>query len=230
VRDLFFLLGLLQHKSMRAPIAPPYCFAAACARPSPPTGGPAHARPAPAPRGARLGAYAVPFLAADTSVVRRTAGALAAAGEPAYHAAARRTLPSRRALYTYLLFGSALLFLARRPWSRASPLRLPRLFNAGRLSHEGPPERQLAETSLSVTFSASGCARGEGAAPPPAPGDARALPSARGALGAGPGCAPPAALFRGAGLAERPRARGVASEEVRPLHAPRVPAAGRFGR
>ncbi len=186
--------------------------------------------PGPRPRRAarasyyepRLGAYAVPFLGADASVLRRTAGALAAASEPAYHAAVWLTLPSRRALYTYLLFGSVFLFLARRPWGRTLLLRFPRLFTAGCFSHAGPTERQLAETSFAITFFASG-----DAAQPPAPGDARrphgaalaarvsgpesgyvatptlavaaaeTLLAERGALGTGPGCATPAALFRG---------------------------------
>ena len=107
----------------------------------------------------RVDAWTLPFMGSDASVVRRTTAALAAEGKP-YHSNVYLTLPSRRALFLFTLFGGVFAFLAGRGWGRRLLLAYPRFFTAGMFSHEGPNEQQLAETTFEMINIGRGYSKG----------------------------------------------------------------------
>lgn len=65
----------------------------------------------------------VTYAGADVAIVRRTQSALSAAGEPAVHFAARFAVPSTPALVQFVLFGAAMMTLAKWSWGRALLLK-----------------------------------------------------------------------------------------------------------
>jgi len=121
-------------------------------------------RKRPGPHWSRLArAWALPFIGADASVVRRTQEHLVAAGAAGPYATqlpiqfgAYVAIQSAAWLAVATLLGSALAFLCRFPLGRALVLAYPRAFSAGVFSHAGPSAAQLAQTSFSMTFHVRG--------------------------------------------------------------------------
>lgn len=104
----------------------------------------------------RLQAYTLPFPGADASVVRRTQAALAAAGEPAVHFAARFAVPSAYYAAVAVAVGGAMMALAKHSWGRALLLKYPGVMSYGLVSHEGPTQEQMEAATAEVVLSASG--------------------------------------------------------------------------
>lgn len=100
-----------------------------------------------------LGKYAAPFPGADVSVVRRT---------QRYLHENHDIVPVQFQMYFLInslwgvlmaaLFGSMFKWLAYRNWGRSLLLRFPSFFSLGQVSKRGPTERQMRETSFSVTL------------------------------------------------------------------------------
>jgi len=137
----------------------------------------------------------------------------------------------------FTFFGGIFSFLAQRPWGRRLLLAYPRLFTNGVFSHEGPNERQLAETSFEMINIASGYSTGTPSEPNAAPDKviktlvagpepgyracsifvcaaAATLLKERGKLGIPGGVHTPAYLFQNTTYVERLRARGIVFEKL----------------
>mmetsp|Transcript_10472 Transcript_10472/g.26626 ORF Transcript_10472/g.26626 Transcript_10472/m.26626 type:complete len:425 (+) Transcript_10472:117-1391(+) len=125
--------------------------------PAPPAiPGPKPSRSAGARFSKTVNAWALPFIGADASIVRRSQAALAAQGMPATHYTAMFTVGSRWSVFLFGLFGSVFMKLARTSWGRGLLLRYPSLFSYGLFSHDGPTEEMMAQTRFSMTFVARG--------------------------------------------------------------------------
>lgn len=113
----------------------------------------------------RLKSWCLPFPGADPSVVRRsqlylseedkTEGGYCGEVPPTQYAA-YFTLPSFYSLMLFFAFGFIFKILAGSSLGRKLLLRFPKLFTNGLFSHEGPSQRQLEETSFSMTLFTSG--------------------------------------------------------------------------
>jgi short subunit dehydrogenase-like uncharacterized protein len=103
--------------------------------------------------------WAMPFMGSDASVVRRTQRSLVDAGAedalPVQYSALM-TIKNSFWLFIFMLFGALLRFLVQWSWGRSLVLSHPRFFTFGAFSHEGPNAAQLASTTFSMTFFASG--------------------------------------------------------------------------
>ncbi|GAB4820285.1 hypothetical protein N2152v2_007331 [Parachlorella kessleri] len=113
----------------------------------------------------RVGAWTLPFMGADASVVRRTMAALAAAGQPVAHHSMSFTLPSGYYKNLFLLFGSIMQWLAQRPWGRQLLLAAPGLFSYGMFTHAGPSEQQMRDTVFYMTNVGHGFSQGSPSTP-----------------------------------------------------------------
>ncbi|KDD74806.1 hypothetical protein H632_c1062p0 [Helicosporidium sp. ATCC 50920] len=185
----------------------------------------------------RVRGWAVPFLGADASVVRRTWSALARAGEPTAHTAVYLVLPSRWYLALYFVYIAVFGFLAQWSWGRSLLLRFPSLFSHGLFSRQGPTEQQMRETRFCFTHIAAGYSRGEPRAPGQDPDlihtvdvigpepaykacamfvvqGAVTLLEERGKLKAEPGVHTPGYLFRDTKYVQRLEARGIEFQRV----------------
>jgi short subunit dehydrogenase-like uncharacterized protein len=108
-------------------------------------------------------AYALPFIGADASVVRRTQRSLVAAGVAG---PGHEQLPVQFAAYVTFrtafwlaaatVMGSLMSTLCRSKMGRQLVLALPRTFSLNTFSHEGPSSEQMATTAFSMTFFAQG--------------------------------------------------------------------------
>ena len=108
-------------------------------------------------------AYALPFIGADASVVRRTQRSLVSAGVAGPSMA---QLPVQFSAYVTFrnafwlaaatVMGSLMSALCKWRLGRALVLGAPRMFSLNTFSHEGPSEAQLATTTFSMTFFAQG--------------------------------------------------------------------------
>ena len=106
--------------------------------------------------------YAIPFLGADVSVVKRSQRFL--------HEKLNET-PVQYSMYSCIgglwrffllvLFGGIFQFLANRQWGRSLLLKHPKFFTSGIFSHDGPTQQQLKETSFSITMYGEGYSDGE---------------------------------------------------------------------
>ena len=108
-------------------------------------------------------AYALPFIGADASVVRRTQRSLVAAGVagPSHEQlpvqfAAYVTFRSAFWLAAATVMGSLMSTLCKSRLGSKLVLALPRTFSLNTFSHEGPSEQQMATTAFSMTFFAQG--------------------------------------------------------------------------
>lgn len=104
----------------------------------------------------RLGAYTLPFIGADASVLRRTMWSLAAEGRPVTKCAVYLTIPNLYYLVLFLLFGTLFKLLALRRWGRRLLLMYPDVFSFGMFPHAGPTEQQMQQTSFHFTNIAVG--------------------------------------------------------------------------
>nr|CAB3265889.1 saccharopine dehydrogenase-like oxidoreductase [Phallusia mammillata] len=101
--------------------------------------------------------YAIPFLGADPSVVKRSRRFLYEKDEvPPVQYIMYMCIPGFWNLFLLMFFGGLFKFLAMRSWGRKLLLNHPKFFTAGMCSHEGPTEQQLAETSFSLTMYCEG--------------------------------------------------------------------------
>ena len=108
-------------------------------------------------------AYALPFIGADASVVRRTQRSLVSAGVAGPSAeqlpvqfSAYVTFRSAFWLAAATVMGSLMSSLCRWRWGRALVLAMPRSFSLNAFTHDGPTEAQMAATTFTMTFLAQG--------------------------------------------------------------------------
>ena len=108
-------------------------------------------------------AFALPFIGADASVVRRTQRSLIAAGAAGPSAellpvqfSAYVTFKSAAWLAAAAVMGAVMSTLCKWSWGRALVLAAPRTFSLDTFSHRGPSEEQMAATQFSVSFFAQG--------------------------------------------------------------------------
>mmetsp|Transcript_1486 Transcript_1486/g.2621 ORF Transcript_1486/g.2621 Transcript_1486/m.2621 type:complete len:426 (-) Transcript_1486:380-1657(-) len=128
--------------------------------PQPAIPGPRPSKSAGARFSKAMSAWALPFIGADASIVRRTQAALSAQGMQCAHYTAMFTAGSRWSVFLFGIFGSIFMKLAGTPWGRSLLLRYPRLFSYGLFSHEGPTKEMMEQTSFSMTFVARGYTSG----------------------------------------------------------------------
>jgi short subunit dehydrogenase-like uncharacterized protein len=107
--------------------------------------------------------FALPFIGADASVVRRTQRSLIAAGVAGPAAeqlpvqfSAYVTFKSAAWLAAASLMGGLMSWLCKFTTGRALVLAAPQLFSLGTFSHKGPSEAQMASTQFSMSFFAQG--------------------------------------------------------------------------
>ena len=104
--------------------------------------------------------YAIPFLGADVSVVKRSQRFLhEKLNETPVQYSMYSCVGGLWNLFLFFIFGNIFQFLANRQWGRS--LLLPKLFTMGSFSHEGPTEQQMKETSFSITMHGEGYSDGE---------------------------------------------------------------------
>ncbi|KNC56372.1 saccharopine dehydrogenase domain-containing protein [Thecamonas trahens ATCC 50062] len=97
-------------------------------------------------------AYAVPFMGADASVVRRSQAARQAAGDKPVRFGVFLTLPSLKALIMYMAWGFVFGIFASFRLGRSFLLRFPFLCSLGKVSRDGPNAVTRAATTLSLNM------------------------------------------------------------------------------
>eukprot|EP00884_Botryococcus_braunii_P005385 jgi/Botrbrau1/14848/Bobra.0326s0002.1 len=113
----------------------------------------------------RVGAYIIPFLGSDASIVRRTQAGLPARGEAAVHFAAYFTIPTAFYLAVLFFYGTLLQVLSQSSFGRSLLLTFPRLFSGGVFRKGGPSQAQIDGASFSMTFIGKGYSKGVPASP-----------------------------------------------------------------
>jgi hypothetical protein len=103
--------------------------------------------------------YAIQFMGADASVVRssfRSLCSMKVLPNTVPQFAAYATLPSLYYLALVILYGFLFKILSYYPFGRKLLLAFPELFSFGVFSHNGPNEKQLRDTSFSMTIYSCG--------------------------------------------------------------------------
>ena len=109
-----------------------------------------------------LGKYAIPFLGADVSVVKRSQRYLhERLNEPPIQYSMYSCINGLFTLLLLFFFGTIFQLLATRSWGRSLLLRHPRFFSGGFCSHEGPSKKQRDECSFSITMYGEGYSDGK---------------------------------------------------------------------
>ncbi|KAF9976121.1 hypothetical protein BGZ73_009096 [Actinomortierella ambigua] len=111
----------------------------------------------------RVAAYCIPFFFADPSVVRLSqqlaiteAANVSNSVKSPIQFSAYICIPSFSILASMMIASTVFGVLAKFETGRKLLLKYPKFFTFGGFSHEGPTEQQLAETSFSETFFATG--------------------------------------------------------------------------
>ncbi|KAG0231862.1 hypothetical protein BGW41_002065 [Actinomortierella wolfii] len=111
----------------------------------------------------RVAAYCIPFFFADPSVVRLSqqlatteADQVSNSVKSPVQFSAYICIPSFSILASMMVASTVFGFLAKFEAGRKLLLKYPKFFTFGCFSHEGPTAQQLAETSFSETFFATG--------------------------------------------------------------------------
>jgi len=109
-----------------------------------------------------MGSYTIPFLGSDNSVVKRSQRYLYEnQSQPAVQYSMYSCISGLWYLFLLAVFGGIFKFLALRPWGRTLLLNNPKFFSAGYFSREGPTEKQMEETSFSLTMYGEGYSDGQ---------------------------------------------------------------------
>ena len=105
--------------------------------------------------------YAIPFLGADVSLVKRSQRYLyEKLDETPIQYSMYACVGGLWNLILLTLFGGIFQFLANRSWGRSLLLKHPKFFTAGLFSHEGPTKQQIEESSFYITMYGEGYSEG----------------------------------------------------------------------
>lgn len=104
-----------------------------------------------------VGQYVIPFMGSCPSVIKRSQNSM-------YHGYKKEEsslslfdskvymcVPTKKSLYQFAFFGTIFKSLARYQFGRNILLSYPKIFSGGILTHQGPTEEQLKETTFTVT-------------------------------------------------------------------------------
>lgn len=109
-----------------------------------------------------VGQFVIPFMGSCPSVIKRSQNSMyhgyekEEASSSSFDSKVYMCVPSRKSLYQFAFFGSIFKTLARYEFGRKVLLTYPKIFSGGILTHQGPTEVQLQETSFTVTCIAKG--------------------------------------------------------------------------
>ncbi|KAG9463950.1 hypothetical protein GDO78_020755 [Eleutherodactylus coqui] len=104
--------------------------------------------------------YAFPF-GSDAAVVKRTQRYLYEdLQETPVQYAAYGIVGGIKTIFKFMIAGLFFLLLTKCRWGRKLLIKHPKFFSFGFFSKEGPTQRQMAETSFSITFFGEGYSQG----------------------------------------------------------------------
>ncbi|KAI8103434.1 hypothetical protein M9435_004773 [Picochlorum sp. BPE23] len=104
-----------------------------------------------------VGQYVIPFMGSCPSVIKRSQNTMyhgykkEESSLSSFDSKVYMCVPTKKSFYQFAFFGTIFKNLARYQFGRSVLLSYPKIFSGGILTHQGPTEEQLKDTSFTVT-------------------------------------------------------------------------------